>query len=188
MYPIVRAVWQMWKHRTDPPLSPGQSHVSHHWCLPWDLDIFMELNNGRTLTLYDLGRIPAGARLGINRALRENGWGMTMAGVHVRYRRRIRAFERIEMRTRLVTWDERFLYIEQSMWKTNGECANHALYRTATTGPSGIVPSRDFVSAMGHDPEAPTPPDWIARWIEADAARPWPPTPDSPSRLPAGPS
>ena len=35
----------------------------------------MELNNGRTLTLYDLGRIPMMLRLGVIRTLRAKGWG-----------------------------------------------------------------------------------------------------------------
>ena len=184
MYPVARMLWQMWKHRGDPALKPGEVHLSRHWCLPWDLDIFMELNNGRTLTLLDLGRIPAGARLGINRALRERGWGMTMAGVHVRYRRRVRVFEAVDMRTTMPFWDDRFLYIEQSMWKQDGECANHALYRAAVTGRDGIVPAKEFVAAMGHDPEPPEAPEWIRAWIAADALRPWPPMSGATPRLP----
>ena len=63
---------------------------------------------------------------------------MTMAGACVRYRR-IRMFERIEMRSRALCWDDRFIYIEQSMWKTNGDCAGHIVYRGAFVGHDGIV-------------------------------------------------
>ena len=65
MYPVVRMFWQLWKHRNDPKLGFNDEHVSSHLCLPWDIDIWMELNNGRTLTLYDLGRIPLGQRTGL---------------------------------------------------------------------------------------------------------------------------
>ena len=78
------------------------THVSHHYCLPWDIDLWRELNNGRTLTLYDLGRIPLAGRVGLIKVLRRERWGLTMAGASVRYRRRIRVFDRIEMRSRLV--------------------------------------------------------------------------------------
>ena len=33
----------------------------------------MELNNGRTLTLFDLGRIPMARRMGLDKVLAQNG-------------------------------------------------------------------------------------------------------------------
>jgi acyl-CoA thioesterase FadM len=133
-----------------------------------------ELNNGRTLTLYDLGRIPMGARVGMFAAMRPKGWGIAVAGATVRYRRRIRAFERFEMRTRTLGWDRRFLYMEQSLWKGE-ECANHLLIRSAITSRAGIVDPGELVAAMGHSPVSPPLPDWAGAWVAAEAARPWPP-------------
>ena len=175
MYPVFRMAWQVLKHRRSPPLPLSGTHVSRHMCLPWDIDMWMELNNGRTLTLYDLGRIPLASRVGLVGVLRKNRWGLTMAGVSVRYRRRIRMFETVEMRSRAVCWDDKFVYLEQSMWKKNGDCANHALYRSAVTGKSGIVSPVEVMRAMGVEAEAPPVPDWVAAWIAADAERPWPP-------------
>lgn len=179
MYPVVRMLWQLYKHRNSPPLPPTGTHVSQHYCLPWDIDLWMELNNGRTLTLYDLGRIPLAHRAGLVGLLRRNRWGLTMAGVSVRYRRRIHTFEKIEMRSRLVCWDDKFMYLEQSMWKKNGECANHALYRSAITGKNGIVPPTEALKQMGLRSDPPLMPKWVAAWIAADATRPWPPVQDA---------
>ena len=175
MYPVIRMFWQMFKHRNDPPLPLDGVHVSHHRCLPWDIDLWMELNNGRTLTLFDLGRIPLAGRVGLIRVLKRKRWGLTMAGASVRYRRRIRAFEKIEMRSRALCWDDRFVYLEQSMWKTNGECANHILYRSAVTGRDGIVPPAQVIAELGADPASPPMPAWVATWTEAEGQRPWPP-------------
>lgn len=178
MYPLIRMFWQLFKHRNAPPLAPTDTHVSRHVCLPWDIDLWMELNNGRTLTLYDLGRIPLAMRAGLVRVLKKNRWGLTMAGASVRYRRRIRMFETVEMRSRAVWWDARFIYLEQSMWKTNGECANHIVYRSAVTGKNGIVPPDEVMAALGQPVERPAAPEWVTAWIEADAKRPWPPMRD----------
>lgn len=178
MYPVVRLLWQVFKHRKSPPLLPTETHVSRHICLPWDIDLWMELNNGRTLTLYDLGRIPLAMRAGLVGALKANRWGLTMAGASVRYRRRIRAFEVIEMRSRAVWWDDKFIYIEQSMWKKNGECANHIVYRSAVTGRNGIVPPSEVMAVLNMDVPRPEAPAWVTAWIEADATRPWPPMQD----------
>lgn len=178
MYPVIRLFWQFYRHRSDPPLGYGDVHESRHICWPWDLDIFWELNNGRTLTLYDLGRLPLARRVGLAAALERRGWGMAVAGSTIRYRRRIRAFDRIRMTSRGVGWDQRFLYTEQAMWKTNGECAGHVLIRSAITGPNGIVPPAEALAEMGYEGPAPVLPPWVRAWAEADAMRPWPPMQD----------
>ena len=166
------------------PLGLFDTHVAELVCWPWDLDPWMELNNGRTLTLYDLGRLPLSLRLGIVPALKANGWGMTAAGTHVRYRRRVRAFQRVTLHSRLIGWDARFLYIEQAMWR-GGEALNHILVRQAATeGARGILPPERLLAAMGHPGLASPPlPDWVAAWAAAEALRPWPPA-VGPARVP----
>ena len=179
MYPVIRMVKDLIKHRNDPPLPPMGTHVSHHRCWPWDIDLWMELNNGRTLTLLDLGRMPLAYRIGLIDVLRQKRWSMTMAGVTVRYRRRIRAFEKFEMRSRTAGWDGKFIYVEQSMWKKNGDCASHVMLRTAVTDKNGIVPPAKVLEALGQDAEAsPELPGWIRDWCQADSGRPWPPMQD----------
>ncbi len=174
MYPFFRMAKELFIHRNAPPLKMGEVHVSHHMCWPWDLDFMFELNNGRTLTLYDLGRIPLAKRGGLIRAISENKWGLTVAGTSVRYRRRIRAFQKFEIRSHVLGWDERFLYLEQTIW-TKGHCANQALYRTAVTGPDGIVDPTLVAKAMGVDTQSPALPQWVENWIKAENSRPWPP-------------
>lgn len=174
MYPFFRLAWQFFVHRNAPKLSVLDTHVSHHYCLPWDIDVWAELNNGRTLTLYDMGRLPLARRAGLIKVLRDNRWGLTMAGCSVRYRRRVRMFDKIEMRSRAVCWDDKFIYLEQSMWK-QGDCTSHILYRSAVTDRNGIVPTAKIITALDPDLQSPAIPDWIKNWIAADATRPWPP-------------
>ncbi|TAG12614.1 MAG: thioeseterase, partial [Rhodobacterales bacterium] len=80
MYPFIRMVTEMARARRMPPLGLFETHVSTVTCWPWDLDPWAELNNGRTLTLYDLGRLPLGRRTGVERVLRSRRWGLTVAG------------------------------------------------------------------------------------------------------------
>ena len=118
-------------------------------------------------------------RVGLIGVLRRQRWGLAIAGASVRYRRRVRMFDRIEMRSRLVTWDARFMYLEQSMWRRDGECASHILYRAAVTGKDGIVPPDRVLEALGRSGHAAPPaPEWVEAWARADAARPWPPMQD----------
>ena len=175
MYPFIRLAKELLKLRRLPGLPIMGTHVSHHICWPWDIDFWAELNNGRTLTIYDLGRIPLASRVGLLRALKEKGWGLSVAGVSVRYRRRVRPFERIRINSRCVGWDDRFIYLEQTIWKKNGECANQALYRAAATDASGIANPDGLLVLMGWDGPRPVLPEWVQNWISADATRPWPP-------------
>ncbi|QYK42479.1 MAG: acyl-CoA thioesterase [Paracoccaceae bacterium] len=174
MYPFLRMGLELWQHRRAAPLPILGTHLSTHTCLPWDLDPWKELNNGRTLTLYDLGRIPLGQRTGLHKVLMQNRWGMTVAGNSTRYRRRVRLFDRLTMVTRCIGWDERFIYMEQSMWKGD-DCTSHILIRSAVTSVEGIVAPGRVLAALGQPTESPPLPDWVQAWIAADALRPWPP-------------
>lgn len=180
MFPIFRLIKDLLKARRMPPLELTGTHVSSHICWPWDLDIWLELNNGRAMTLYDLGRTMQAQRVGLIDVLRKHRWGMTVAGSSVRFRQRIRGFERFEMRSRAVAWDDKFIYLEQSMWKKDGTCASHVMLRTALTDKNGIVSPARVLQAMGReeDQNAFEMPEWIDAWREADAQRPWPPMQD----------
>jgi acyl-CoA thioesterase FadM len=174
MYPFLRMFKEMARARRMEPLGLFDTHVSHHICWPWDLDPWVELNNGRTLTLYDLGRLPLGHRTGIHRHLMANGWSMTVAGSTTRYRRRVTMFSRLTMHSRCLGWDNRFLYMEQSMWQGD-DCASQALIRSAIVSKSGIVPPAELAKAAGQSSESPALPDWVNAWIAAEAVRSWPP-------------
>lgn len=103
-----------------------------------------------------------------------------MAGSITRYRRRIRGFEKFEMRSKILCWDDKFLYLEQSMWKRDGQCASHVVMRAAVTDKNGIVAPIHAITAMGYGEVTPLPmPDWVTTWSKAEAARPWPPMQDS---------
>ncbi|GHA49268.1 thioeseterase [Amylibacter ulvae] len=174
MYPFIRFAKVMAVASFQKPLAIDDVHVSQHICWPWDLDIWMEMNNGITLSLYDLGRLPFAKRTGLIKALRENKWALAIAGTSIRYRRRVHMFQRYEMRTRVIGRDERFIYLQQSMWR-NGEATSSALYRSALTDKNGIVPTQKLADYYDRSDWNPTLPDWVQNWIEAEGTRIWPP-------------
>jgi acyl-CoA thioesterase FadM len=174
MYPFPRLAKELFRHRNAAPLAVGDTHVTTLTCWPWDIDLWMELNNGRTLTVMDLGRVVMFRRMGFVEAMQKNRWGGTIAGASIRYRRRVRMLETMELRSRIVGWDDRFSYAEQSIW-IGEACASHALLRMAVTSKSGIVPTAELARALDMPKVSPPLPDWITAWIAADAQRPWPP-------------
>ncbi len=174
MYPLLRTAKELWANRKADPLPIGEDHVTRLLVWPWDIDIFLDLNNGRVLTLFDLGRFGLFQRMGLLRALKAQGWYGTVAGTAIRYRKRITVFQKLELRTRLVGWDDRFTYFEQAFWR-GGECAAHAVVRTAITSGRGIVPTSEVARALGLPEASPDLPDWIRHWSQAELVRDWPP-------------
>ena len=50
---------------------------------PTDMDNFFEMNNGRIITLFDLGRTDFAIRTGLGKRLLTKRWGLVVAGSSV---------------------------------------------------------------------------------------------------------
>ena len=179
MFPFVRLAKELIKFNNAPDMDMGDVHVSHHICWPWDLDMFFELNNGRSLSLYDLGRLPMARRSGFLKLIRQQGWGMSMAGATVRWRHRVTLFQRFEMRSGALGRDARFLYLHQTMWR-KGRALSSVIYRVAVTDKNGIVDTQRVADAMGIPEWDPQMPEWVMLWAKSEDSRPWPPVFDTP--------
>jgi acyl-CoA thioesterase FadM len=174
MYPFLRTALTVRAARRMSPLPLFGTHVMRMRCWPWDADMFWEMNNGRVLTLCDLGRTGLAVRTGLWRILQERRWGLVVAGASVRYRSRIRPFQTFELRTRVLGWDTRFIYVEQAMWKGD-TCCHHLLMRTGVTEGGRLAETARVAEALGTEATSPVLPDWVSEWTSADATRPWPP-------------
>jgi acyl-CoA thioesterase FadM len=134
----------------------------------------MEVNNGRHLTLFDLGRFDLGARTGLLRILKERRWGLVVAGSTIRYRKRLSPFQRYQQHTHLVARDDRWFYFVQTTVR-KGEACSSALIRTGVTSGGRVIASQEVADALGYSDWNPPLPEWVKSWAEADGLRPWPP-------------
>ena len=144
-------------------------------CRPWDIDMFLEVNNGRILTLYDLGRFDFSIRMGLAKLLKENRWGLVVAGSSIRYRRRVRMFDKVTIRTQVAGFDKKWIYAVQSMW-VKGEPTSSVLLRTGITGKGNVIPVDEVLEALSIDNWKPDPDGWVKDWIISEEERPWPPS------------
>lgn len=177
MYPFVRLAWITAMAPRRKQLAPGEVGELSLTAWPWDCDVFLELNNGRQLTLFDLGRFDLAMRNGLMKIVRERKWGFVVGGASVQFRKRIFPFDRFILRTEIAGWDEKWFYFLQTTLKGDAPCSQALVRAAVIAGRQGTVPTADVAAALGL-PEAPQPPpEWIQAWSDAERQRPWPPRP-----------
>lgn len=174
MYPFIRLIDVLVRGRWRPPLTPADPSVLRMTTWPSDCDLFFEMNNGRHLTLFDLGRFDVGLRTGLLKLLKQKRWGLVVAGSSIRYRRRLLPFQRFSLHTQLIARDERWFYFVQTAERKGVACSS-ALVRTGITSQGKVIPTQEVADALGHPDWHGEMKDWVKGWAEADAKRPWPP-------------
>lgn len=176
MYPIFRAIRTFVTSKKATALSFGDVSEISFYCRPWDIDMFMEMNNGRILTLFDLGRFDLAIRAGLMAVLKANSWGLVVAGSTVRYRNRIRMFDKVIMRTQIAGIDERWIYINQSMWVGDKPCSS-VLLRTGVTEKGKVICPDRVKEVMGVGDLQFEHCSFLEAWKTAEDQRVWPPQP-----------
>jgi acyl-CoA thioesterase FadM len=137
---------------------------------PSDIDFYPEMNNGRHLTLMDLGRIDLAVRTGLFRLVHSNGWGFVAAGASVRFRHPLRPLRFFELRTQTLGQDGRWFYFLQETVQSGKTCSS-VLLRGGIRGKRGLVPAREILAALEMSEWNPELPNWVRKWIEADDLR-----------------
>ena len=163
MYPYLRLVKVMLSSRNEGKPDPFKESVLALRVNVWDLDIFLELNNGRHLTLMDLGRFHLGKSAGLFEVLKEYKWGLMVAGVNVKYRHRLKYGQRFTLSTRLIDFDDRWFFFHQQI-KVGEKVCSQALVKTAVTSREGLVPTIKMREAMGIESWQPEKSEWIKDW------------------------
>ena len=118
--------------------------------LPNDLDTNLHMNNGRYLTIMDLGRTDALIRSGLVKAIISEKWMPVIAGVSMIFRRSLAPFERYRLETRLIGWDEKWVYMEQTFIRKNGDLAARGYVKATFLKKGNRVPSADIAAAANY--------------------------------------
>lgn len=137
--------------------------------LPVDVEV-TRMNNGRYLTLMDLGRLDLTFRCGLLGPLLKNRWFPLVSSMTARYRRSLRLGERYTLSTRLAAFDAKYWYMEQH-FETKEGVAMAAYLKGVFRGPRGNVASADLLDAAGHPGlSSPPMPEALRLWLESEHA------------------
>ncbi|MBU0800539.1 MAG: thioesterase family protein [Alphaproteobacteria bacterium] len=141
---------------------------------PNDLDFNGHMNNGRYLTLMDLGRLHLVMRTGLMRMVITQKLAPTLAAVQMRYRMQMLPFQPFDLESRVLCWDDKWIYMEQRFLYVKGPKAGAvaaiglvkgAFYdrRIKTT-----LPTKDLLAQLGWTAASPAMPAYVADWARAE--------------------
>lgn len=152
-----------------PRLEPLGTSVLTFRVWPNDLDLNIHMNNGRFLSVMDLGRYDLSLRTDLGRLMVGQRWQALVGGVSMRYRRSLAPFEAYELHTRLLGWDAKWFFLEQRFLKRRGELAAVGVVKALFRGRGGNVPVAEVLRRMGHEGPDLELPEAVRRWADGGA-------------------
>ena len=138
--------------------------------LPTDCDINFHMNNGRYLSLMDLGRVHLMQQLGAIRIMFRKRWMPVLAAADINFIRQLAPFQKFELVTRIVTWDEKYCYMEQRFESEGALCA-HAYVKGLFLQAGRRVANSAVVAELGYRESAPPMPDELRLWVDLGSAK-----------------
>lgn len=126
-------------------------------CLPTDLDFNLHMTNSRYNSFADLSRVSFILRTGVFDRLRHEGFFPVLGSSTMRFRRPIALFERFAVTTRILTWDEKWIYLLHR-FETAKDVPAVGAVKVAFVGRGGRAPVERVVDLMrytGPKPESP---------------------------------
>jgi acyl-CoA thioesterase FadM len=134
---------------------------------PTDLDIYRHVNNGRYLTLADIGRRDWFLRTGMMQWAARHGAQPVIGDAMAKFRRELRLFQAFDIQSRLLGWDRRWMFLEHRFLR-GGRVIGVVAMRALFKGPGGTLDPGALLGALGEISESPTLPQWLLQWNHAN--------------------
>lgn len=136
---------------------------------PLDLDVLMHMNNGRYLSILDLGRMDLMLRSGFWKVTQERGWYPVVAGQGITFRKSLELWQKFEVRTKVLGIDEAWVYMEQSFHRGDVLIADAVVRARFLKKTGGSVTSEELIEAVGGVPAHIELPQWVKDWTRDSA-------------------
>lgn len=149
-------------------LGPLDVSVTRMRVGPTDLDMYGHVNNGTYLQMMDVARSNYLADVRAFRRLVQLRWYPVVAASTVTYRRSLLLGQRFELRTRVVGWDERVVFLEQEFVRDGDRIARGIVAgRFLARGTHERVAATHVVETLWPGLEPPEIPADVATWARA---------------------
>lgn len=166
IFRLLCVLWGAWR-RPGIQAMDASAVVFHVW--PLDLDINLHLTNSRYLALMDLGRTDLILRSGMWKIMKRERLAVVLGGAAMRFRRSLAPFARFTLTSRVLGWDERWVYVEQVFTGPQGVACSAVLRAAFLKNGKVVLPETLFAELLP-GVAAPLLPDWVRPWMEVESA------------------
>jgi acyl-CoA thioesterase FadM len=133
---------------------------------PNDLDLNLHVNNGRYLTLADIGRLDWFVRTGALGIARQHKAFPVVGDAIAKFRRDLKAFQSFEIHTRLLGWDHKWGYIEHRFLR-HDRVIGVVMIRGVFKGPGGPIDPGVLLTGLSHSAPSPQMPEWTTHFEQS---------------------
>jgi acyl-CoA thioesterase FadM len=162
----LRMLLLMLRARRAPELGLWDTAMTPFRVVPSDLDPLLHMNNGKYLSLMDLGRLDLMLRSGFWDKLTARGWYPVVAAQTITYKRSLGPGRRFVLWTRILGIDERSVYLEQTFRIGDTVYASAVVRARLLKRSGGAVSYAELEELSGGFPDHLEVPAWVRRWAE----------------------
>ncbi len=119
---------------------------------PSDLDVNRHLTNARYLSMMDLGRIELMVQTGVFKKVLKRGWLPVVANANLQFKHQINPFQLFHLTTRIIGWDEKWIFLEQR-FETDKGVAAVGIIKSLFRGKNGNIPTEKLLALANYQGE-----------------------------------
>jgi acyl-CoA thioesterase FadM len=108
---FLRLIWVVLTWRSRGRIGTLEASCVSFRVMPHDLDALGHVNNGRFLSILDLGRVDAMLRSGLAAKLRERSWYPVVAAETILFKKSLTLFQKFDVETQLLGWDSKAFFV-----------------------------------------------------------------------------
>lgn len=137
-----------------------------------DIDLLRHMNNGRYLSLFDLGRWDLLVRTGLWDVMKTHGWYAVVSSETVTFRKSLNLWQKFDVESRMIGHDDKAVYLEHRA-VVGGEVYARAIIRARMMKRSGgTLSHEELFAAIGRPEGVPEVDAWVHDWAAASALPP----------------
>lgn len=133
--------------------------------LPNDIDLNLHMNNARYLNIMDYARTHMLARTRLLEHIVRSRWQPLVGAIWMTYRRPLPLFSAFDLTSRMVCWDDRWFYMEQTFSGSKGLAAV-GWVKGILRDRQGNVDPQTVIEGVAPGLVSPPMPEAIATWNE----------------------
>lgn len=124
---------------------------------PFDLDINFHMNNGRYLSIMDLGRFDLMFKSGTFWPLFKEGYYPVIVSESIRFKRSLQFMQSFNVETKIESWDEKDFYMTQKFMVGGSVYAvGYIKGRFMQRGRKGSAPTSELFAKVAHPYDGPS--------------------------------